>query len=161
MSDRLEGSQAGETSRSLFRYSTPTRVEFSETDAAGILYYGRWSLHVDRAIWGYRREVGIEPLGPEGHRFVVRSFRAVYHASARLDEELEAFARVSRMGRTSHTMEVRIERPEPAGEAAHLVDAQLVLVGLDEYQAAPRATAIPDGLRARIAAFEGDALEGE
>ena len=146
--------------RERFRFSVATRVEFSETDAAGILYYGRWSQHVDRAIWGYRRALGIEPLGPAGHRFVVRSYRSVFHGSARLEDELEVFTRVSRIGRTSHTMEIRIERAAGGGGApAHVFDAEIVLVGLDDYGDAPRATAIPDDLRARIEAHEGDALE--
>jgi YbgC/YbaW family acyl-CoA thioester hydrolase len=141
--------------RPSFNYSIRTRVEFSETDAAAILYYGRWSHHVDRAIWGYRRQVGIDSLGPPGHKFVVRSYKAAFHGSARLDDELEAFARVSRMGRSSHTMEIRIE----SAEAALLFDAEIVLVGLDGYTDTPTATPIPEDLRARIAAFEGAALE--
>ena len=89
----------------------------------------------------------------------MRSYRSVFHGSARLEEELRVLTRVSRMGRTSHTMEIRIERLAQDGDPVHVFDGEIVLVGLDDYEETPRATAIPDDLRARIVAYEGDALE--
>ena len=136
-----------------FRFSARSRVDIAETDLGAVLYYARYPHHLDRAVLAYRRHLGIPLLGPEGHLFVVRSLELEYRSSARFDEELEVFVRVAELGRTSHTVEARMER---VGEgAAHVADARLVVVGLAAYGGRP--SRVPEGMREAIAAFEGPA----
>lgn len=139
-----------------FRFSTLTRVDFADTDAAGVLYYGRYPRYLDRGVMAYRRSLGVDLLGPPGHVYVIRALQLSYYAAARFDDELELFVRVARLGRTSHTLQVRIER---AGEEAPVLvaDGEMVQVGLSAYDGRP--SEMPGELRERLRWFEGDDLE--
>ena len=150
---RTTTADAGPTDRvPPFRFSARSRVDVAETDLGAVVYYARYPHHIDRAVIAYRRHLGIPVLGPPGHLFVVRSLQIDYRASARFDDEIEAFVRVAELGRSSHTMQVRMERIDEAG-GAHIADASLVLVGLGEYGGRP--SRVPDPMREAIASFEG------
>jgi len=84
-----------------FKYSALTRVWFSDTDAQGVVYYGRYLPYFDHARTEYHRHLG--PLHVDGSEFVMRASNVEYHAPARFDDLLECFVRVSRLGRTSVT----------------------------------------------------------
>jgi acyl-CoA thioester hydrolase len=145
-----------DTGRSAFRFSARTRVGFSDTDAQGIVYYGRYLPYFDLARVEYLRELGLLGLeiGDGGLEFVMRACTLEYHAPAVFDDELEIFIRVARIGRTSVTFEAAAYRV--ADELLMVTATQtLVLVDLDERRAHP----IPDTFRERLASFEGDELE--
>jgi acyl-CoA thioester hydrolase len=137
-----------------FKYSSLTRVGFSDTDAQGIVYYGRYLPYFDQARVEYSRHLGLLASRPQEHEFVMRASTIEYHAPARFDDLLEVFIRVSRIGRTSVTYECAAYRVD---DDALMVTAQqtLVLVDLDERRPFP----IPDGFRERIREFEGDDCE--
>ncbi|MSO44936.1 MAG: acyl-CoA thioesterase [Thermoleophilia bacterium] len=135
-----------------FRFSTRMRVDFADTDAFGHVYFGRYSRYLERAVIEYRRAVGIALLGEPGHLFVVRSLSIDYHAAARFDDDLEVFVRTLRIGTTSHTHDLRIERIDTDG-ALHLADARVVIVGVGSEGDGPP-TPMPGGIRAAIEAFE-------
>ena len=82
-----------------YKYSALTRVWFSDTDAQGVVYYGRYLPYFDHARTEYHRHLG--SLGIDGAEFVMRAGTVEYHAPARFDDLLEIFVRVSRLGRTS------------------------------------------------------------
>lgn len=134
-----------------FRFSARSRVDVAETDLGAVVYYGRYPHHIDRAVLAYRRHLGIPSLGPSGHLFVVRSLQIDYRASALFDDDVEVLVRVSELGRSSHTIQARLERVGER-EPAHLADATLVLVGLGGYGGRP--SRMPDGMRRAIAEFE-------
>jgi acyl-CoA thioester hydrolase len=149
-------SDAGPTDRvPPFRFSVRFRVELADTDLGAVVYYGRYPQFVDRATIAYRRHMGVEPLGPPGHLFVVRALTLEYSSSARFDDELEVFVRTVRLGATSHTIDVRIERP---GDGAALVAAgRFTVVGLESYGGRP--SRMPAEMRDAIIRFEGGAIE--
>ncbi len=136
-----------------FKYSALTRVGFSDTDAQGIVYYGRYLPYFDTARVEYLRHLG-RLRGDGEHEFVMRASALEYYAPARFDDLLEVFIRVSRLGRTSATFDGAAYRME---DDALMVTARqtLVLVDLDERRAAP----IPEAYREPIRAFEGEDLE--
>jgi acyl-CoA thioester hydrolase len=84
-----------------FKYSAVARVWFSDTDAQGIVYYGRYLPYFDHARTEYHRHLG--SVGVEGRDFVMRASEVEYHAPARFDDLLEIFVRTARIGRTSTT----------------------------------------------------------
>ena len=132
-----------------FKYSALTRVGFSDTDAQGIVYYGRYLPYFDLARTEYLRHLDL--LGRRGEgEFVMRAIAIEYFAPARFDDTIEVFCRQSRIGRTSATFECAAYRLE---DDLLMVTAQqtAVYVDLAERKACP----IPDDYRQRIRAFEG------
>jgi acyl-CoA thioester hydrolase len=136
-----------------FKYSAFTRVGFSDTDAQGIVYYGRYLPYFDLARVEYHRNLDMLRMDVGGE-LVMRASTIEYHAPARFDDLLEVFIRVARIGRTSATYEMAAYRVE---DDVLMVTATqtLVLVDLEERKACP----IPDEVRARIGAFEGGDTE--
>ena len=136
-----------------FRYAAYTRVGFSETDAQGVVYYGRYMPYFDLARTEYHRHLGRIDVG--ACQFAMRASSVEYLAPARFDDLLEVFVRVERIGRTSVTYDEAAYRIEEDGDSDVLmVTAKQTLVLID--LAERRSTPIPEAFRERIAAFEGD-----
>jgi acyl-CoA thioester hydrolase len=137
-----------------FKYSALTRVGFSDTDAQGIVYYGRYLPYFDQARVEYARHLQMLATGPEEHEFVMRANTIEYLAPARFDDLVEVFIRVARIGTTSVTYECAAYR---ADDDVLMVTATqtLVLVDLDERKACP----VPEWFKDRIRGFEGDDLD--
>ena len=136
-----------------FKYASLTRVGFSDTDAQGIVYYGRYLPYFDQARVEYLRHLGLLRTSPEETEFVMRANTIEYHAPARFDDLVEVFIRVSRIGNTSVTCEYEAYRAE---DDVLMVTANqtLVLVDLEERRACP----IADPFKERIREFEGGDL---
>ena len=136
-----------------FKYSAFTRVGFSDTDAQGIVYYGRYLPYFDLARVEYHRHLEMLKLETD-HEFVMRASDIEYLAPARFDDLLEVFIRVSRVGRTSATYEMAAYRVED-DELMVTAHQTLVLVDLEARKAAP----ITDVFRDKIRGFEGEDCE--
>jgi acyl-CoA thioester hydrolase len=132
-----------------FKFSSLTRVGFSDTDAQGIVYYGRYLPYFDAARVEYHRHLGMLYSDFEGD-LVMRATNIEYHAPARFDDLLEVFVRLARIGRTSVTYELAAYRVD---DDLLMVTAHqtLVLVDLEERKAIP----VPDSIRERVRSFEG------
>lgn len=135
-----------------FRYAALNRVWFSDTDAQGVVYYGRYLPYFDHARTEYHRHLGPVDLG--GCEFVMRASVLDYHAPARFDDLLETFVRIERLGRTSMTYDHAAYRVE---DDEKMVTAKQTLVLVDLVRRRP--VPVPDAVREQVRAFEGDALE--
>ena len=142
--------------RGRFKFSWNVRVGFSDTDAQGIVYYGRYLPYFDRARVEYLRDRGMlgMDVGEEGQEFVMRALSVEYHAPAVFDDLIEVYIRMARIGRTSATYELEAYRVR---DSALLVTATQTLVLVDLAERRP--VAIPDTYREAMRAFEGEALE--
>ena len=136
-----------------FKFSAYTRVGFSDTDAQGIVYYGRYLPYFDLARTEYLRYLGLLSQDLRGQEFVMRALSVVYEAPARFDDLLEVFIRTSRIGRSSVTSEFCAVHEN--GTLMCTAEQTLVLVDL----AGRRPVAVPAEFRSAIAAFEGADLE--
>jgi len=123
-----------------------TRVWFSDTDAQGVVYYGRYLPYFDLARTEYHRHLGRVDLPGE---FVVRALSVEYHAPARFDDPLEVFVRVERIGTTSVTYDFAAHGAE---DDMLLATATQTLVLIDRTGRRP--LPIPAPFRDRVAAFE-------
>jgi acyl-CoA thioester hydrolase len=137
-----------------FKFSSYTRVGFSDTDAQGIVYYGRYLPYFDYARVEYTRHLGLLSKDLAGCDFVMRACHVVYEAPAGFDDLLEVFVRTKRIGRSSLTTEYAAVR---VSDDALMCTAEqtLVLVDLDARRPKP----IGDDYRAAIEKFEGADLE--
>ncbi|TML49312.1 MAG: hypothetical protein E6G20_02585 [Actinobacteria bacterium] len=104
MKDTLELGRVTDR-RPPFKYSALNRVWFSDTDAQGVVYYGRYLPYFDHARTEYHRHLGDVGL-------------------------VEAFVRVRRIGRTSVTYECAAYRL-PDETLMAQASQTLVLVGGD------------------------------
>jgi acyl-CoA thioester hydrolase len=139
-----------------FKFSAQTRVGFSDTDAQGIVYFGRYLPYFDLARVEYHRSLGLlgMDIGDEGQEFVMRACTLEYLAPAIFDDLIEVYVRLARIGRTSVTYEFAAYR---ARDDLLMVTASqtLVLVDLDERKAVP----VPQSYKEAVRAFEGESLE--
>jgi acyl-CoA thioester hydrolase len=137
-----------------FKYSALERVGFSDTDAQGIVYYGRYLPYFDLARVEYHRHLGMVRPGSRDREFVMRACTIEYLAPARFDDLVEIFIRISRIGRTSVRYECAAYRMD---DDVLMVTAHqtLVLVELATHTACE----VPESFRATIRAFEGADLE--
>jgi acyl-CoA thioester hydrolase len=136
-----------------YRFAYRTRVGFDETDAQGIVYYGRYMPYFDRARVEYLRNLEVLVREPSDPEFVMRSQHVEYHAPARFDDPIEIDIRIARIGRTSLTYELAAYLE---GDVAAVTATQtLVLVDLAER----RPLEIPPWFRERVVAFEGADVE--
>src|ERR671930_492959 len=135
-----------------FKFSARTRVGFSDTDAQGVVYYGRYNPYFDLARVEYHRMLGLLHRDTGGD-FVMRANDVEYFAPARFDDELEINVRVSRIGQTSVTFEFAAHK---VPELTLLVTAHQTLVYID---AARRPTPVSDVYRRTLADFEGADVE--
>ena len=135
-----------------FKFSASTRVAFSDTDAQGVVYYGRYMPYFDLARVEYHRSLDMLRSEPQDREFVMRAMHVEYHMPARFDDQIEVDVRISRIGTSSVTYEF----------AAYLEDEVLavtatqtaVLVDLSERKPCP----VPGWWRERILELEGDDL---
>jgi acyl-CoA thioester hydrolase len=136
-----------------FKFSARTRVGFSDTDAQGIVYYGRYNPYFDLARVEYLRAIGQLHRKAEGD-FVMRANDVEYFAPARFDDELEIYARVSRIGTTSMTFQfASYKMPDDR----LLVTAHQTLVYVDLQER--KALLVPDDYRAKVVELEGEDVE--
>ncbi|MDP9261746.1 MAG: acyl-CoA thioesterase [Actinomycetota bacterium] len=136
-----------------FTFSARTRVGFSDTDAQGIVYYGRYNPYFDLARVEYLRSIGQLHREAEGD-FVMRANDVEYFAPARFDDELEIYVRVSRIGRTSITFQFAAYKM-PDDTLLVTAHQTLVYVDLEER----KALLVPDDYRAEVVELEGDDVE--
>ena len=138
-----------------FRYAAFVRVGFSDTDAQGVVYYGRYMPYFDLARTEFHRHVLVNGTGRVHHGAVDFAMRAVtveYVAGARFDDLLEVFVRVERIGTTSITYDHAAYRTDDDTLMA-TAKATLVCIALDERKAVP----VPQAFRDQIAAFQEEA----
>jgi len=135
-----------------FKYSALSRVWFSDTDAQGVVYYGRYLPYFDHARTEYHRHLG--EMRIDGAEFVMRASQVEYLAPARFDDLIESFVRVRRIGNSSVTYECAAYRLR---DDTLMVTATQTLVLVDLVSRRP--TLVPEELRRPLRDFEGADLE--
>jgi len=119
--------------REEYAYSVRTRVAFSDTDAQGVVYYGRYNPYFDLARAEWLRSLGLLHRENNDAEFVMRANDVEYFAPARFDDELEIHVR-TRFGRTSMTFEFAAFK---VPEETLLVTAHQTLVFIDRATRRP------------------------
>ena len=137
-----------------FKFSAFTRVGFSDTDAQGIVYYGRYLPYFDHARVEYHRHLGLLDQDIGDPEFVMRACHVVYEAPAGFDDLLEVFVRTSRIGRTSTTASFSAYRVE---DDVLMCTAEHTYVLVDLANRRP--TPIADEYRNAVRDFEGANVE--
>jgi acyl-CoA thioester hydrolase len=136
--------------RSDFTLAHRFRVRWAEVDLQGVVFNAHYLTYFDIAIGEYWRAIG---QGFERElREIYMQLYAVkatiqYHASAHYDEEVEACARVTRLGRSSLTFAFGIWRG-----AEHLISGEIIYVHAEPET--KRSAKLPDLLKNAILGYE-------
>jgi acyl-CoA thioester hydrolase len=136
----------------LYRFSTPLRVRFNETDAQGHVNFAWYLNYFDVALIEYLRALGYSynDMLEEGFDMLYIDAHTAYKSAAYFDEILQVRCRVGKIGNTSLRFDFQVF--DGAGEREVAVGEIVVVIAeRDTYQKTP----VPDRLRESIEAYEG------
>lgn len=131
-------------------YSIPLQINYEDTDAGGVVYYGNYLAYMERTRNAYLRECGfpLRALSTEhGVLFVVTEAALKYLLPARLDDELRITLKIVKTGATEIIFEHLVMRGEEC-----LVKGEIKLATLNSKTFQPRR--IPDFLRVHLSISE-------
>ena len=135
-----------------FKFHTPVRVRWMECDAQGIVFNGAYLGYLEVGQAEYFRHLGfsIYKIAQRGYfdSAVVKA-ALEFKAPARVDQMLDLYVRVSRIGNTSLTMDMEIY---PQDSDRHLTTLQAVYVGFYPQSGATRP--VPTEIRELVEHFE-------
>jgi acyl-CoA thioester hydrolase len=126
------------------------RVRWSECDLQGVVFYPNYLAYFDHLL----TELWREAVGPYGEitqlgiDLLVAEANVRYRESARFDDEIDIVAAISRLGTTSMTTDLTIERVE---DGAVLAEGELRHVFVDPDSFEKRE--IPPDVRAALGRF--------
>lgn len=144
-----------------FEFKTTRRVEFNETDLAGIVHFTHFFRYMESVEHAFLRSLGHSVVMPGFNPPI--GFPRV-HASCdfrhplRFEEVMELHLLVAEKRARSLTYEIRIRRIEP-GPTVEIATGRLVVVCVTKApEGRMEAVSIPDSLASQIEAAPGELL---
>ena len=135
-----------------FRFHMSLRVRWRECDAQGIAFYGSYTdyLEVGQADYYRNLGIGIYKLAERDYfDTAVVKLTLEFRSPARVDDMVDVYVRVSRMGNTSITMETELYAQELDRLYA---EGQIVYVGYDAAAGSTRP--VPPDIRELVDHYE-------
>ena len=135
-----------------FRFKTPVRVRWMECDAQGIVYNGAYLGYLEVGQAEYYRNLGfaIYTIPESGYiDFAVVKSTLEFKAPAKVDEIIDLYVRVSKIGNTSLTLNMEIY-PEDSDRL--LTEIETIYVGYDATTESSKP--VPDDIRRLITHYE-------
>ena len=139
-------------SRPGFPFSTRFRVRYSEIDGQKIVFNSRYLEYADVALSEFWRWAALDDIGPDWQDAEFNYVRATidYKQPFRLDDMVEGFVRIERIGTSSMTHRIELCHAE-TGELHTVIE--MVSVHVDPV--ARKSKPIPQGVRVRLAMLGG------
>ena len=135
-----------------FPFSTRFRVRYSEIDGQKIVFNSRYLEYADVALTEFWRWADLTKIGPDwldAEFNVVRS-TVEYKQPLRLDDMIEAFVRIDRVGTSSMTHRIDLCHAD-SGD----LHASVEIVSVHVDLAARKSVPITGEVRARLEALRG------
>lgn len=135
-----------------FRFRCRIRVRWAECDAQGIVFNGAYFSYLEVAMAAYYRNLGIALYDPEGRRhFDTATVKATleYISPALVDDVLDAYWRVERIGNSSITTRAEFYNSQ-SGDL--VLKAEVIHVDFDSDAGTSRP--VPDDMRRLIETYE-------
>jgi acyl-CoA thioester hydrolase len=140
--------------RSKFKHKAQVTVRNNEIDWQGIVHNAVYLHYFEVGRMGYFEAIGfpivIAPSGPD-HKVVIGRNEIDYRSSARFNETLDVYTRISWIRNTSFALQGFIEETESKRLVAENVSLH---VWLDRETGEPMP--VPDFFRSIVRRFEGD-----
>ncbi len=140
-----------------FRFRHRLRVRWGECDMQGIVFNAQYMNFIEVAQAEYFRNLGMPHYTEDiRKRFDLATVKATmeFLAPARVDDLLDIYSRVSRIGNSSITFRTEMYL---IGSDAPCHRAETIYANFDADTGVPRR--VPDDIREIIEAFESDAPE--
>jgi acyl-CoA thioester hydrolase len=136
--------------------STTFRVEYSETDSQGRVFYANYLLFFDRGRVAYWVRAGLseEEIRRIEQDTVIADVHCTYRAPASFYDVVSVHTRIARIGRSSLRMEFAVINDSTD---VLMADGYATLVRIDLV--ANRSIPFTDELKAKFCALEGRSLE--
>jgi len=122
-------------------FSIPLHINYEDTDAGGVVYYGNYPGYMERVRNAFLRTLGFPPGQlVENHQmlFVVTEVAIKYIAAAKLDDALIITLQVTKMRGAEIVFHHRVLREGGGGETVCLVEADISLAILNSETFKPR-----------------------
>jgi len=147
--------------RGEFRYRHAIEIRYGDTDALGHVNNAVYLAYFEAARAGYYEQVSGHPFGsgPDASRqtFVIAEACVTYRQPALFGEPLWCSCRVGWVGRSSFSLDYRVEvDASSVGAARTIADGSTVQVFYDLESA--KVMRMPQDLLGRITAYEGRVL---
>lgn len=135
-----------------FKFYTPLKVRYEDTDQQGHVYFGKYYAYFDEGLEAYLAAVGynLNQLLADETDVVYAESHCAYKSSAKWPEVLRVYTRIGHVGRRSLRFEFEIWGDEGARLVATGYIAA-VTVNHQTFKPQP----VPDGLRQAVEAYEG------
>lgn len=136
-----------------YRFSHRLKVRYSEIDGQKIVFNAHYMTYIDVAVTEYFQEGLKLDFEAEDFDFVLAKSTLEYKKSARLNDWLTIWCKMTKIGNTSMTMNFIITRE---GEEDPILLAEIIYVSYDPHTNTTRP--VPKSVRNRIEAFESGQL---
>ncbi len=134
-----------------FKFSTPVKVRFNETDLQGHVNFGQFYFYFDVGLTEYLQAIGYDyaRMLADGADMLYIESRCRYHSPARWPEVLLVYTRLGHVGRRSlrFEFEIRAQADERKVAEGHIA---AVTVARASHDPLP----VPESLRRAAEAFE-------
>ncbi len=136
-----------------FKFYTPVRVRFNETDLQGHVNFGHYLFYFDIGVTDYLKTIGYsyQQLNADGVDMLYLESRARYLSSSYFDETLNIHTRIGHIGNSS----MRFEFVAIAAADGRAVAEGHIAVVMIEH-GTRRKMRVPDRLREAVARFENE-----
>jgi len=135
-----------------YRFCTPVKVRFNETDLQGHVNFGHYLFYFDAALTEYLQAIGYsyQHMLEAGVDMLYLESHCNYKSPAHWPEVLDVHARIGHLGNRSIRFEFDVRAQSDGRQVAtgHIVAVTVARAGRDP---AP----IPASLRAAVEAYEG------
>lgn len=134
-----------------YKFFTPLRVRFVETDAQGHVFFGHYFTYFDEALTQYQHAIGCtyQDLLNAGVDFFYIRTECEFKARAFFEEVLNVHARVGQIGNSSLTFEFAIFK---AHNDELVATGKIIAVMIDAQTKKP--LRVPDLFRDAVARYE-------
>ena len=134
-----------------YKFSTPVRVRFNETDLQGHVNFGHYLFYFDVGVTDYLRAIGFpyERMQTEGVDMLYGESRARYLSPAYFDETLNIHTRIGHIGNSSLRFEFQAFA---AKDSRRVAEGEIRVVMIE--RATRKKMRVPESLRQAVARFE-------
>lgn len=136
-----------------YKFFTPVRVRFNETDLQGHTNFGHYLFYFDIGVTDYLKKIGYsyQQMNANGVDMLYLESRARYLSSSYFDETLNIHTRIGHIGDSSMRFEfVAIA----AADGRAVAEGHIAVVMIE--QGTRKKMRVPDQLRAAVVRYEGE-----